>query len=395
MSEIRFELEREDPTYRPGEPIRGRVVVGARAEPLESLDLTLAWASRPADDDPGVVLPAGGRVSASHRLLDRPAPAGAWELALPFAVPCPDGPGTHESGHVRVDWELRATARFSRGAREAAIAFQLEEARDTVARAERRAPARDRRLSRIRRETLGQALAWIGLGAGLIALAVWLESGPCLAACGLPGLLVCLAGLLALRNPLAERRLGPVRLDLPAEVALGEPLVLFLSFCPPGRLRLEAIQVRLSAVASGAQRTDTRTLHEHTARPELPALVRREGLRLRVELPIPPEAAPSSAGVQWGLQVRIELPRWPDWTIHVPLRVVAPGGPLVPRLSLEVQPGQRCPYCRERVAAPEASSIRPCAGCGAVLHDACWAELGRCPSAGCGAPARDPRRTRE
>lgn len=49
----------------------------------------------------------------------------------------------------------------------------------------------------------------------------------------------------------------------------------------------------------------------------------------------------------------------------------------------------RCPFCRE-VIGPRAPA--PCGGCGVRLHAACAAELGRCPTIGCGAlePAPAP-----
>lgn len=60
-----------------------------------------------------------------------------------------------------------------------------------------------------------------------------------------------------------------------------------------------------------------------------------------------------------------------------------------------VSSDQRCPLCRGDVAGTPAAELAVCAGCDAVHHDACVAELagGRCGTLGCGrglAEARVP-----
>ena len=51
-----------------------------------------------------------------------------------------------------------------------------------------------------------------------------------------------------------------------------------------------------------------------------------------------------------------------------------------------VSSDQRCPLCRGDLAGTPAAELAVCAGCDAVHHDACVAELagGRCGTLGCG-----------
>lgn len=399
---VRVELDREDRTYRPGEPIAGRVVVRAPGRRLETLELTLAWVSGDPDTN---ALAGEKRAAASHRLAFRDEERSTWQQAHRFEVPCPDGPASVQSGDLRVAWELRATARFADHASEGSIEFELEDARQPLSEASRRPPARDRRLARIDRDTVGQGLAATAFGLIIAAAGVWLGGFPCIATCGAAGAFVVIGGLLVLRNPAAERRLGTVHLEAPAEVDPGETAVVFLSFQPPRPLRLNVVEVRLTA--SEVRRVDgstvTREAARITERPALPALVGRDGLRLRVELPLPESAPPTceepDRRVTWSLEVRVDVPRWPDWVVTIPLRVAGPATRereviAVPRIAFDVQPGQRCPFCRDRVAGAGTGPVRPCGACGTILHAACWAELTRCPSAGCDGGPRGRGRDR-
>ena len=73
----------------------------------------------------------------------------------------------------------------------------------------------------------------------------------------------------------------------------------------------------------------------------------------------------------------------------------ARGSPLVTRpkssarASIPASPaGVRCAYCHDETLGLTTST---CEGCGTLLHLACSAELGACPTLGC-AKARPPRR---
>jgi hypothetical protein len=61
------------------------------------------------------------------------------------------------------------------------------------------------------------------------------------------------------------------------------------------------------------------------------------------------------------------------------------------RLRLEARPDAdaRCPYCLDTLAQP----TRACAHCATVLHAACRADLGRCPTTGCAAAVARPSPT--
>lgn len=57
--------------------------------------------------------------------------------------------------------------------------------------------------------------------------------------------------------------------------------------------------------------------------------------------------------------------------------------PDLPRLKVcEAEPAQRCALCHGDLG-PADDTAHACDGCGAVLHLACWSDLGRCPALGC------------
>lgn len=96
-----------------------------------------------------------------------------------------------------------------------------------------------------------------------------------------------------------------------------------------------------------------------------------------VRTPLPaPTVAPPSAGDTRRLRPAVAFPA-PD------LRVVG-------TIEVEVQPNQRCPFCRDALQGVAADALMTCAGCQAVFHRACALEVGSCTTAGC----RNNRRTR-
>ncbi len=64
----------------------------------------------------------------------------------------------------------------------------------------------------------------------------------------------------------------------------------------------------------------------------------------------------------------------------------------VERSALAIGGGPRCAYCHAGVTGHEPDLVA-CAACATILHEGCWAELGRCPVLGCGG-TRPERGTR-
>src|SRR4051812_37999520 len=101
--ELRIDLDRPDPVYSPGEPIRGRVEVRAEADcRCRRLTLTREWRTHGRGNRA-----AGGRLELG--LFE-----GAWrpgEVAVyPFELDAPSGPFTYHGHYLNVDWYLRARA---------------------------------------------------------------------------------------------------------------------------------------------------------------------------------------------------------------------------------------------------------------------------------------------
>ncbi|MEN9798689.1 MAG: hypothetical protein RL653_2385 [Pseudomonadota bacterium] len=95
-------LDRPDATYRPGEPIRGVVLLDLDESVTGGLGLLLRldWETRGHGQKE-----AGG---AARQVLS-PGPFMAGErLELPFELACPPGPFSLESSHVSVAWIFEA-----------------------------------------------------------------------------------------------------------------------------------------------------------------------------------------------------------------------------------------------------------------------------------------------
>lgn len=216
-----------------------------------------------------------------------------------------------------------------------------------------------------------------------------IEFGPAL------GLVLAGVALAWLPRALIERKLGPVTVDAPGEVAPGETLVVRLLFRPRGRVRPRQIAVRLRAENDLPERTEV--LWNEARILSAPEVIEPgEAVELRAELLISPQAPVSGRGISWQLDITVSLRGLlGEWRVDRPIRVAPRTIAEVPPLSLEVQSGQRCPLCRDSIAGPGSPPIRPCPSCGTVLHEDCWAENRGCTTAGCADSPRPSERSRE
>jgi hypothetical protein len=393
-----LQLDRPDRTYRPGEAITGQVVLRVREELTRcEVRVALYWRTSGKGDV------EQGQPEALDLVLDERLDVGA--RSLPFSFTAPDGPPTVHGRLVNVDWVLYAFVRTSHGAADLHDDLVLVAARSTVLDGKPRGSVRSRSLARPKTPDAADlsAAALLG-GISLIGLAIGLNGGEgWMCGCGLPGLVAGLCAAALVPGALAARRLGPVTLEVADEVAPGEHLRVALSFTPPQAVALNAIRVTLRAEesATSGSGSDAKT-EKHQAffeRLDLsgPTTVGPSGFTGEVELRLPPDAPPSFAtsknSIRWTLQVEVDIPSWPDWRVELPIFVVPSGTAVVTtvRRSIAIQPRQRCPYCRDAIASADPTPVASCGGCATVLHEACWEELGRCPTRGCG---RDRPRVR-
>lgn len=382
-------LDRADRTYRPGEEITGRVILWmTRALWRCEVRLAIHWRTSGAGDV------SRGEPVAIDLVVDERVEAG--ERLLPFSLPAPDGPPTYAGTLIRVEWVLEAFVRSSEGVANIEEDFVLVDARATVLDGKPRGKVRSRSLVKVPTTPGLGVAAFLGVTALTSVLLGTSLGGGWNCLCSAPGLLFAGIALSMIPGGLAAERLGPLLLEVAEEVAPGEHLRVALRFEPPKRMTLDAIDVTLCAeerATSGAgasRRDETREVARYTVRLTSRLIVDPSGFSGEVELAVPPDApvsfAAADSSIRWTLRVEIDIPDWPDWRIALPV-VVVPGGRAVAptvRRQLTLQPRQRCPYCRDAIAGAEPAPVASCAGCETVLHEACWEELGRCPTRGCG-----------
>lgn len=388
--EVSIHVDRPDRTFSPGDSIRGHVRIEGPSR--GELVLELGWRTSGrgnVDRDRALRL----------TLIDTGLPGTT--RALPFEVTAPDGPPTFQGHFVRLDWviSVRTPGRMLRPSDPLAEEdLVITGARETVlASARQRQRRRRRGLSRIQGGTALTALGLLLAGAALGAIG-WSARGDLLCPCSIFGLILLGSGVAALRNPLAARRLGRVHLELSEEVSPGESLRVRLEIEPPWQVALNGIWLRLEGEerATSGSGSDARTERRNVFLKRV-NLCEREivhGPRTwEAEIPLSAEVPVSfSTGnneLHYELELRIDIPGWPDWHVKVPILVLPDGQrqrvqtarPALAR-RIDLQPRQRCPYCRDGLIEGD-EPVVVCGVCRTVLHEGCWAEIGRCPTTGC------------
>jgi hypothetical protein len=156
---------------------------------------------------------------------------------------------------------------------------------------------------------------------------------------------------LSFRKILAEKKIGQVELQWGSSaVAPGSHVALNLALTPRKTCRLNGITAKLTATerctsGSGTNRTThTHRIHERTvplvAECDLAAF---RPVRAEASIPVPEAAAYSFSAddneLVWELEVRIDIPLWPDW---LEKRVLTVRPPVQAALA-EMQPADEVP----------------------------------------------------
>ncbi|RMG08496.1 MAG: hypothetical protein D6731_21840 [Planctomycetota bacterium] len=338
-------LDPEREAYALGEVISGSVRVTVDSDcSCNALNLALRWETH-------------GRGNRTHgpesvQTLFRGTWRAGEEHAYPFSFEIPPGPVTYHGHLLNVDYFLRATADIP-------WAIDPKAERDFLV----VAPP-DGSLVLTGAESDPQHThsleTWQDLQAGAGAAAVF--AGVVLLCVGLGLLLVggnllvsaepvewfyvAVGGLLSalgagalyfgLRNRLAERKLGPVAVELrPRRVPPGGVLQATIHFTPRTSLHLNRVRVRLrgtEVVVSGSG--TNKTTHSHDLFSEVATLheggpvLAGEAQRLECQFALPPSAplsfrAPGNS-LRWNAVFHVDVAHWPDWSQQVPLLVLPP-----------------------------------------------------------------------
>jgi hypothetical protein len=182
------------------------------------------------------------------------------------------------------------------------------------------------------------ALILLAVTLALGAMGVGLATNP-FAALIVASIVVPLVGFFVARKVLPKWLLGSVQSELITPgVSPGGRVDARLAVQPKRPVRLNAITAELTGAevcvsGSGSNRKTHRHVFFHEKHTLLGPSTLQAGdqKEIHMDFPIPVDAPYSFTlndnRVTWTIDLRIDLPRWPDWTKTLPLKVVPDGGP--------------------------------------------------------------------
>ncbi len=351
--DLRIVLDRPDRAYCGGEPITGTVHVRVNeAFTSHGLFLETYWRTHGrGNTDTG---------AKQTQVLYR----GVWQpgqtYSYPFRFPAPDGPPTYHGTYLNIDHYLKVRV-------DVPWAFDPKLEEEFILLPGPR--LYDHRLPLLNNPPdpwqfvgrYGLLLGVVLLALGLVFVCpfgvVLIPAGCVLAALGLG---------ITLRNWLVQHRLGTVELHWERLVAAPGASVPFrLRFVPRRSTALNGIRARLigqERCVSGSgtnKQTHLHTFYDQTV--ELAregALTARSPIRLEGAIPIPATAAysfssPNNA-VLWTVEMRIDIPAWPDWVQKKPVLVVPQAVAVEPAGKAPAEPilVEEMPQDRRRASRP-------------------------------------------
>jgi hypothetical protein len=305
--DLAIQFDRADRTYLPGEEVTGTVRVQVNQDVrCDELLLETFWQTHGrGNSDTGpkqsVALYRGDWVAGtSHQ--------------YPFRFTAPDGPPTYHGHYLNIDQYV-------------SIRVDIPWAIDPKRKEDYLLLPRTRPFGNLPRTTskpgVGGFIASAGVpvGVGLIVLGMF---------CLFPfGFILIPAGLIilffSLRKVLAEKRIGKVLLAWGAtQVAPGSSVPVRMTFTPRKTSRLNGITAKLTATEKCTSGSGTnRTTHTHRVYERTVALINEcdvvahQPVQAEVKIPIPDTEAYSFAAsdneLVWQVEVRIDIPLWPDW----------------------------------------------------------------------------------
>ncbi len=305
--DLQITFDRADRRYRGGQEVTGTVRVQVNQDvPCKGIVLEHFWQTHGRGNT------ATGRKQTS--LLHQGELRAGELLSFPFRVTAPAGPPTYHGRYINVDHYLNVRVdipwAIDPKAREDYILVPGSPNYGCL-------PLEAGQLSNLR----GLLKHGVPIGVAMIVLGLFF-------ACPL-GIVLIPAGIIflffALRKPLAEKRIGKVRL-LWRELAVapGGHVPVQMSFTPRQSSRLSRITAKLMGkerCVSGSGKnksTHTHTFYEKTETLASACdLTAGQPIRLEGRIPIPRTEAFSFHAkdnrIFWELEVRVDIPLWPDW----------------------------------------------------------------------------------
>ena len=307
--DVRIVLDRADRTFRPGEEVAGvvRVEVNQYVK-CDGVVLEHFWQTHGRGNT------ATG--NKSTYVLHRGGLQAGESLSFPFSFIAADGPPTYHGHYLNVDHYLHARVdipwAIDPKRKEEYILLPGADPWDNLP---KRVIGKQEAIKRL-------SNAGVPIGVGMLVLGVFLF-------CPF-GIVLIPAGLivlsLSLRKKMAERKVGTVKVDFGSlEVSPGGKLPLQVDFTPRQTTKLNRITAKFKGEekcvsGSGTNKTThTHKLHEQTV------VLMREGnvmagrrIQAKAEVEVPQTApfsfSASNNDINWSLEVRVDIPLWPDWT---------------------------------------------------------------------------------
>lgn len=309
--DLRIEFDRADRTYRGGEEVTGTVHVQVNRDVrCDGMLVEHFWQTH------------GRGNTATGPKQTNVLFKGDWRagqaLSYPFRFQVPHGPPTYHGNHLNVDHYINARV-------------DVPWAIDPKHKEEYVLLPGDAEYGNLpaphgQQQKLKQQFAKFGPPVGVAMLVLGALFFPLFFPCGIILILLgCIVLFAALRKSLAEKKIGEVDLRFGSlRVAPGGAVRLEIGFTPRKSSALGGITAKLLAVeqcvsGSGTNKTThTHKLHEQTVTlAQQGQLVAGEPIRLDAPIPIPETGAFSFSAsdneLTWSLEVRIDIPMWPDW----------------------------------------------------------------------------------
>lgn len=306
--DLRIDFDRTDRRFRGGEEVTGTVTVQVNEDAdCNGIILEHFWQTHGRGNS------ATGPKLATE-LYRGPLRAGQ-SLKYPFQVTAPIGPPTYHGTYLNVDHYLMVRVR---------IPWAIDpRAKEEYVLLPSGAEYGNLRVTSPTGLINKQTLTGLGVPAGVAMILAGVFFFPCGLVLVPFGLLVLLFGV---RKKLAEKKIGKVALSLGSlRVAPGGQLPLRLMFTPRHTSRLNGITAKLvgsEKCVSGSGTNKTTHTHKFFERtvvlvPECEVTAGRP-IRVAGIVPIPETNAYSfhatDNDVLWELEVRVDIPMWPDWT---------------------------------------------------------------------------------
>lgn len=319
--DISIRFDREDRTYAGGEPITGRAVITVNND-VSCNGITLAhhWRTH-----------GRGNASFGPKETVELAPSGPLvageKLELPFSLTAPTHPVTYHGNLINIDHYVVVEVNIPWASNPKVEEEYLLRAGEP--------PAQfvGSRIALISLAPQPQKTGPVGIVIACVLLLIFMIPLAMFAICLVPIALIVVGIVWMIRRALVSR-LGDVQLTIPRViVAPGEDWNLRIRFQPRKQFHINGIFLTLSGKESAKSGSGTQsTTHSHDVHVQKlvirPAGILEAGIPIdeSFSLPFPATTAYSfeetDNKVHWNAEIRIDIPKFPDWTTNQPLQVV-------------------------------------------------------------------------